>query len=225
MKTKCWKCGKEIEFTVAENRQVYSDYKFVREFDEDGLSDFKHYPNNYILKGLEECDYPFIRTYCEECEASIREKNKNMLKEYLHLKNELMIDRAIRIFEKQLVDIYDYKEAIDAVSEFAREKPLHFGSADEILAAIILIHNEIKIKTQYKIGKYYVDFLIPDWKCVLEIDGIHHKMKKKADLNRDIDIMNELGPGWDIVRINTKKQKICAFCRRFYISRGKIHSS
>ena len=69
--------------------------------------------------------------------------------------------RALCILEKQDLCIYDYKEAIDAVREFAEEQPDKFDSAYEMIAAIILVDNEIECKPQYKVGVYQCDFCIP----------------------------------------------------------------
>ena len=56
---------------------------------------------------------------------------------------------------------------------------------------------------QYKVGRYQVDFLLPEMLVALEIDGERHKNKKEYDTKRDIYIQNALGEGWDIVRIKT----------------------
>ena len=57
---------------------------------------------------------------------------------------------------------------------------------------------------QYKIGRYQVDFLLPEIGVVLEIDGDRHKYKKNYDNARDAYIKKQLGYGWDIVRIKTE---------------------
>ena len=56
---------------------------------------------------------------------------------------------------------------------------------------------------QYKVGRYQVDFLLPELFVVLEIDGERHVHKKAYDTKRDIQLQQMLGDGWDIIRIKT----------------------
>jgi very-short-patch-repair endonuclease len=80
-----------------------------------------------------------------------------------------------------------------------------FDSAHEIVAAVILIHNEVRTKTQYKVGAYRVDFYLPELKIVLEIDGERHRHKKQHDNERDIFIRKELGSDHEIIRVKTER--------------------
>ena len=79
-----------------------------------------------------------------------------------------------------------------------------FDSADEIIAAIILISNGVRVRPQYKVGAYQVDLLMPDLKIALEIDGIYHAGKRYKESARDKEIKATLGEGWEVVRIGTK---------------------
>ena len=114
-----------------------------------------------------------------------------------------MLERAVRILERQPLYIYDYQDTIKDMEEFVEEHPDKFDSAHEMVAAIILVYNEIKAKVQYKIGDYRVDFLIPEMSAVLEIDGDLHKTTLLKDNKRDIAIRQALGPEWETVRIST----------------------
>lgn len=145
-----------------------------------------------------------IRKYCYDCYLLERKERKNRIYEYLRLKRELMLERAIKILEKQKLDIYEYKEPIEVVADFMREKPEKLQSADEVVAAVILVDNEIPAKLQYPIGEYKVDFYLPTLKIVLEIDGFLHEKNLYADNERDKDIRKILGADWEIVRIKTK---------------------
>lgn len=114
-----------------------------------------------------------------------------------------MFERAIKTLEKQAIDIYEYKDIIEQMSEYVNENPEKFDSAQEIIAAIILVDNAVKVKTQYKIERYRVDFYIPEYKIVLEIDGDFHKNNLFRDNQRDIKIREILGDDWETVRIST----------------------
>ena len=144
------------------------------------------------------------RCYCDDCFKTVTEQTKADTKEYIKLKKKLMFERAVRILESQKLNIYDYQEAIQAVEEFVSEHPDKFDSSYEMVAAIILIDNEIECKLQYKVGKYQCDFYIPSLKLILEIDGDRHKNRKAYDSERDLAIKKELGAGWEIIRINTE---------------------
>lgn len=143
------------------------------------------------------------RGYCKDCFNEYQQEVKEKKQQYIRLKKELMLERAIKSLERQKLDIYDYEEAIKAVQEFIEEKPEKVESSEEIIAAIILAHNRISITLQRKIGKYTVDFFIPSLKIVLEVDGERHKSKLYYDNERDIEIRKMLGASWEIVRIKT----------------------
>ena len=180
---KCWNCG---EATVEHN--------YVYDFSGFGL------PEDDPLK----IKQGVPRHYCKKCYAQISEQYKKDTQEYVRLKKKLMFERAVRIMERQPLDIYDYKDAILAVEEFATEHPDKFDSSYEMIAAIVLVDNEISCKMQYKIGKYQCDFYIPAMKVVLEIDGDRHKHRAGYDSIRDEAIKKLLGPGWNVVRIKTE---------------------
>ena len=144
------------------------------------------------------------RFYCADCYEEIEAQRAADLTEYVRLKHKIMFERAVRQLERQRIDMYEYKEAVDAVEEFFKEKPEKFESSDEIIAAIVLTHDRVKMKWQYKIGNHRVDCYLPELKIVLEIDGHLHQYHKQRDSKRDIEIKEELGKGWEVVRIPTK---------------------
>lgn len=180
-KIKCWECGKEATkargfrnpFEPCKDSQM--SYKIVNRFQ---------------------------RCYCEEC----FEKHNNKIAEenelWLRLKRERMFEVAIDKLERQgTIDFEEYEEAIKTVEEYNINNPDKFDSSSEIIAAIILIQNHVKIKPQYKIDKYQVDFLLPEEKIVLEIDGVQHRLHRAKDAIRDEVIKYALGKEWQIIRI------------------------
>lgn len=180
----CWNCGK-----VAEKTKPH--WYYIEEF-----QTFDEYHQTDEI-------HPWYRCYCKECYEKVKEQEEYELKEYVRLKKRMMFHRALNMLEKQNVRMYDYKEAIDVVEEHIAEHPDKYDSSYEVMAAIILVKNHIMTKMQYKIGKYQVDFLLPEIGVVLEIDGERHQYKKEHDRERDEFIKKELGYGWDIVRIKT----------------------
>ena len=153
------------------------------------------------------CRFPFEdkvqRCYCDSCFTETMEQYKRDVAEYTRLKKKLMFERAVRLLERQSLELYDYQEAIQAVGEYSAEHPDKFDSAYEMIAAIILIDNEIPCELQYKVGRYQCDFRLPTLKVILEVDGDRHKHRKQFDEERDKEILQELGPCWEVVRIKT----------------------
>lgn len=148
--------------------------------------------------------YPILRVFCPDCKNEYQEEKERILKEYVQLKIRVMHERALRILEKQEAHLFKYREASQAVLEFALSNPDKFQSSHEMIAAMELIRNEIKVKIQQKIENHRVDFVIPDMKVVLEIDGYMHDFKKVKDSKRDLKIRRILGPEWEVIRIPTK---------------------
>lgn len=176
-KRKCWICGKEAT--------VFPLY--------DRLS-FEYRDRDSYQRG-----------YCETCAKEKAKSDKEKKAEYIRLKKELMFERAIKLMEHQKqIDIYDYEEAIKAVQDFNLENLDKFDSADEIIAAIVLINNRISVNVQKKIGKYTVDFYIPKLEIILEVDGHEHAKRTYYDNERDKELRRILGGDWEIVRIKTE---------------------
>ena len=191
MPKKCWLCG-------ADATAHYEMFKPNPEREHFLEEDSYLRDRDFMYK---ECHQ---REYCESCFNKVGSERKAQLKEYVRLKNILMVERAVRSFERQNADIYEYKEAIESVQEYFSEHPEKFDSSQEVLAAIVLIYNHIETKVQYRVGKYRVDFFLPKLMTCLEIDGERHRTKKTYDSNRDTEIKQILGEGYDVVRIPTK---------------------
>lgn len=179
MKIKCWNCG-----AIA--------------------TETKAFTYDWIFKAPEPREVsPYVRCYCSKCAKEVEVKEKEERELYIKLKKREMFRKAVRILEKQDTKMYDYKDAIEVVEEHVENHPDKFDSSYEVLAAIVLVHNRIYSKMQYKVGRYQVDFLLPELFVVLEIDGERHVHKKAYDTKRDIQLQQMLGDGWDIIRIKT----------------------
>lgn len=144
------------------------------------------------------------RWYCEKCFERVQKERKEDRQEYIRLKKKLMYERAVRMLERQDVDLYDYKEALEAVRDLSERDPDKFDSSHEMVAAAVIIYNEIHVKVHYKIAGAEPDFFIPDLKIVLEVDGYTHKHSTYKDNKKDLKIRNELGYDYEVVRIDTK---------------------
>lgn len=177
---KCWECGNE------------------------GTKQFDLKKPEYFLDEVFDYIPASQRWYCEECYSRIMTERKTDRLEYVRLKKKLMYERAVRMLEKQDVSLYDYKEALEVVKEFSENDLDKFDSSHEMVAAAVLINEEVRVKTQHKIAGYRTDFYLPEFNVVLEIDGEFHKLTKKKDSKRDIKIRQELGQDSEVIRIGTK---------------------
>lgn len=177
---KCWKCGK----AATRSRDITQPVFF-----------YGH------AAGREEKPDKYKRCYCEQCFNEYIKTQEEDNKQYILLKKKRMFETALEKLEDQRLIFEDYKEAIKAVEEFNLENLNKFDSSYEIIAAIILIQNRIKSKTQYKIGKYSVDFYLSDYNIALEIDGDRHT--KARDAARDAKL-HRIKPDLEIIHIPTE---------------------
>lgn len=148
---------------------------------------------------------PKIRLFCPDCKIEHPKELEAKRQEYMKLRMELMWERAIRTVEKQHdAKMYLYLEPAKVVREKALNDVEAFDSAHEMIAAIELLRVPTKVKIHPTVGKHKPDFMLPNEKVILEIDGYMHKHRKKEDYQRDIEIRQELGAEWEVVRIPTR---------------------
>ena len=78
-----------------------------------------------------------------------------------------------------------------------------FQSTEEIMVAIELVQKNVKARHQVQFGRYRVDFVLPDEKILLEVDGkmYHNESTKKKEIIRDNLILINRGPSWEMIRI------------------------
>lgn len=136
---------------------------------------------------------------CKSC----KDNAKVLSDSTLYLDKEARFERAVSRISKMVKDIDEYKNAIDIVHKNLHHKGW-FQSTEEVMVAIELIKNKLKIIPQQKIGRYKVDFAIPSRKLLLEVDGktFHNDLIKQRE--RDGKILFTMGMDWNIVRIPTE---------------------
>lgn len=59
----------------------------------------------------------------------------------------------------------------------------------------------LQYERQFKVGKHFVDFAIPEKKMLIEADGAFWHSNQAADIERDKEIMDIL-PGWEMVHVH-----------------------
>lgn len=181
---KCWVCGKD---NATCTRDIQAEYRLYYEI-----------PVRKAVKQEHQ------RCYCETCYQETMERLREEEKIFTELRRKRMFEHALDKLERQQLDFSKYEDAIKTVSEYNENNDGKFDSSEEIMAAIILIHNRYHIKPQVKVGRYQVDFMLPEDFVILEIDGDRHKFNKSADSKRDRKIRETLGDKWQIIRIPTE---------------------
>ena len=104
----------------------------------------------------------------------------------------------------KMTDIAQYKAAIDLVRKKLNNRGW-FQSTEEIMVALELARRSVNAHHQVKVFEYTVDFVLPEMKVVLEIDGApyHGKDRQKYQQTRDDVIKWKLGDDWEVIRIST----------------------
>jgi very-short-patch-repair endonuclease len=69
------------------------------------------------------------------------------------------------------------------------------------MLAIELVKNGYKIIPQQKVGKYHVDFALPNEKLIIEVDGSIYHTNREKELAREASINYAIGLDWRIVHL------------------------
>lgn len=142
-----------------------------------------------------------LKYTCALCKLEKKNAKKKITDEHEFIKKEERLDKAIVRLDK-VANLDDYVRPLNIIRQNLH-KDKWFESTEEILVALELLKNNYKIKHQVKINRYRVDFLIPELKVVLEVDGKHFHLKEnREDENfRDCIITLNLGSSWEIIHI------------------------
>ena len=140
---------------------------------------------------------------CQRCKLLNYMADKQQRIESNKDKKERKLNNAIIKIEKQVgPKIKDYNKAIEIVKQNLHQDKW-FDSTEEIMTALELIRRKIQFKHQVPFGIYRADFVLPEEKIVLEIDGtiFHTEKTREKENTRDSLIIFNLGPEWEVVRI------------------------
>ena len=131
---------------------------------------------------------------CEECESKMK-----------LLKQISKVDTAKEKIEKAVKRYLRKNESYDLERNKIATKILKenfvFNSADEACFALQLEKEGIRYYPNYKIGNYNVDFLLPNMKKIIEIDGELYHTNENKDFLRERSIMSSVGEEYEILRI------------------------
>lgn len=139
---------------------------------------------------------------CDMCRLGEKRKQDAIAESWLQeieTKGERRFNAALDEIEAQVKDFSKYESAI-SIARLGREK---YGSIPEAMVAIELIRLGYKIIPQQQVGKYRVDFFVPEQKFVVEVDGdLYHKNNRKSD--REATVQFSLGLDVKIIHVSAE---------------------
>ncbi|AYB00072.1 DUF559 domain-containing protein [Lachnoanaerobaculum umeaense] len=157
------------------------------------------FKRSFSIKRAYKCDY---------CKLVEKEKWKSLERELAErLLDELnpqteaekRFDKAVQKMFVKRKDIEKYSRAIKA----AKTRCELYDSIPEIFVAIELLHQGYRIIPQQKLANYRLDFVIPDIKIVIEVDGKIFHNNRDRETVKDFVIKNNLGQDWKVLHITT----------------------
>ena len=184
-----WREAKEDGIPIAKDRAKYNCY----------------YPPCHLC-GTPVYSWSYIRNSkytCKDCRTELVRQTREEGNATSEDKKQKKLEDAIKRISK-VTDVTAYEDAIRIVRRKLSMRGW-YQSTEEIMVALELIRCGIKAHHQVRIFEYTVDFILPDKKVALEIDGniYHGKDKLKYQSIRDEVIMSKLGEGWEMIRIST----------------------
>lgn len=154
----------------------------------------------YVIRTV----YSRKRVYtCAACQGLIKKAEKQATPDQ---EKEKRYKRAVNRIKADAKSLDGYQDAMEKVRK-TLHRPGWYGSTEEIMVAIELLHRGVKTIHQQQVGKYRVDFVLPEYKVLLEIDGkpFHNAGTREREGLRDGIILLRMGDGWEMIRIDTDK--------------------
>lgn len=193
---KCEYCEKEHEGTYGSGR--FCSDKCAKGFSTKN----KRSLISETLKRIIKEKHPLIPKKCEKCGKEFFVKKKKINQKTCSKKCSAQLRASSEIGKKQLSKLFSdsakkrYKNGDTTIGWQSRNKM----SRPEKITKDILERNGLSFDQEFKIGKYFIDFALPN-KIALEIDGKQHnyKERKEKDLEKDKFLIEQ---GWKIIRIS-----------------------
>lgn len=167
------------------------------------LGESYYYPTCHICGNeVSTWSYKRIKYTCKNCKKMNSLKDKENRADNNQEAKEKKFENAVARISSKCSTIKPYIKAAESIHE-KLHKDGWFQSTEEIIAAIVLVKNNIKARHQVKLGRYCADFVLPEEKIVLEIDGTlyHTKLTVEKEKLRDNLIVLGLGVDWEVIRI------------------------
>lgn len=175
---------------------------------------------NIMVKSMYNPEKVYLCDYCKRAEDSKKKIAFESEYDGIRTRKEMQFDKAVETLRG--VSDKDYSKAI----VLAERRAEQYGSIPEAMTAIVLVHNGHRVIPQQPIGRYKVDFCLPDYKIIIEVDGeLYHADNNKV-LERDAAIQYAIGLDWEIIHlpaemVRKKPDKIIKAINAILQHRGK----
>lgn len=179
----------------------------------------------YVWKVRKDVSYK-----CKFCKEAEKFKKAEKRKPLSELESERRLEIAKEYLQRKGI-LNQYQKPIEVLNKHLY-KTGWFQSSNEVLVGLELLRNGYKFNHQVIIGRWRADFIIPDIKIVLEVDGemFHNKNTKEKEQLRDNFIINKMGEGWEVIRIKDSMlrkniQRLIPAIKKVITERQKIRNS
>lgn len=185
-----------------------------KEAKEDGIKSRRNpgTGETYYYPHCSECDtevfslsYIRGRKYtCKECKDKKYFTDKKKSIDRSNEAKERKFENALKRIQSVVgsMKMGEYETAIETVRKVLYRDGW-FESTEEIMAAIELVKNNVRIRHQVKVNRYRADFVLPDQKIILEVDGhvFHTKETREKERVRDSILVLAFGSDWEVIHI------------------------
>lgn len=158
--------------------------------------------------GKEMFSYSYIRGKkytCKDCKQKNYFSDKEKRVDRSNEAKESKFENALKRIKSAVGEskFKKYEKAIATV----KKNLYHYGwfdSTEEIMVAIELLKNDLRVRHQVRVNRYKVDFVLPDLQIILEVDGhlFHTKETRERERTRDSLLILAFGPEWEVVRVS-----------------------
>jgi len=169
-----------------------------------------------------------LKYTCKECKIENTLKERKNRNDMSFIAKQKKLENALKRMNIICVKNSVYERAYNIVNKNLGHEGW-FQSTEEIMVALELLKQNIKVRHQVKFGRYKADFVLPEEKIVLEVDGMafHNKSTVQKEIIRDNLIILSLGADWEVIRIsdkniNTNVKKILTAIKQVKLKRAKM---
>jgi len=167
---------------------------------------------------------------CKDCRKELVKLASSSQRTTSIDKKEEKLKEAVKRISK-VTDISHYENAIIKVRS-GFNNPQYYQSTEEIMVALELSRRGVETYHQVRVYDYRVDFVIPQYKVALEIDGapFHGKEKQHREALRDEVIADKMGDGYEVIHIpadniNLNITKLLPAIKAVLARRRRVQSS
>lgn len=141
----------------------------------------------------------YICTTCNEKRRQLR----------IYVKLNKAINKTKKSHTRVFHASYDFEKERLCIINKIKTKKFDFKSTEEMCVALLAEKEGIKYIPNYRIGPYTVDFLFPELKVFLEIDGSIYHTDNQSEILREKQIVTAFNNIFSFIRIDATEVPNC----------------